>query len=258
MNLDPHRHKEEILDELNRILAHSLFKGARRSSSFLRYVCEKTLAGESHQIKEFSIAVDAFGLKMTFDQHIDPRIRVEAKRLRDRLHQYYKGPGRDSPLVISMAKGNYVPCFSPSSANRSEPEHEIKEGEESVLLDQRFLIQLTNPPRGRPGTDEAGLFTCMLIHQLFTLGQNGSKSLRLTERTGLQSRAIPLTLTIKEYEREEGSYCNLRLNLKKDGSLIHSRELNIPHPDIRNNVILRSAAEEEAKAILTFCRSVQS
>ncbi|MDA3957006.1 hypothetical protein [Oceanispirochaeta sp.] len=118
---DPHNHADEIHDQLDPMLNHKLFRGAKRASSFLRYVSNKVLLEESSQIKEFSIAVDAFGLETTFDQQIDPRIRVEAKRLRDRLTQYYEGPGLNDPVIIKMTKGSYIPEFFFNKGRESRP-----------------------------------------------------------------------------------------------------------------------------------------
>ena len=104
--------KKSVILQLNKILSHDLFKSSKRSVSFLKYVCEQKLNGAVDQIKEYSIAVDAFGLDRNFDQQQNPRIRVEAKRLRDRLEQYYSTDGIKDNIIISLPKGSYIPEFS--------------------------------------------------------------------------------------------------------------------------------------------------
>ena len=42
-----------------------------------------------------------------FDGGADPVVRVDARRLRDKLREYYEG--RSDPVVISLPKGSYVP-----------------------------------------------------------------------------------------------------------------------------------------------------
>src|SRR5579859_6519612 len=77
----------------------------------LSYLCEKTFAGNSDQIKEYSVALDVFDRRDTFDQDTDSIVRVQANRLRKRLSQYYTGQGADHPIHITIPVGQYVPTF---------------------------------------------------------------------------------------------------------------------------------------------------
>jgi len=43
---------EEVREQLNRLLANPFFSHSKRFPSFLRFVVEQTLAGESENIKE--------------------------------------------------------------------------------------------------------------------------------------------------------------------------------------------------------------
>ena len=71
--------------ELEAVLRSELFSRAPTLAHLLSYLCEKTFAGESGQIKEYSIAVDVFGRRDSFDQDVDSIVRVQANRLRKRL-----------------------------------------------------------------------------------------------------------------------------------------------------------------------------
>ena len=75
-------------DELNAILGSRYFSRSPSLAHFLSYICEKYFRGESGQIKEYSIAVDAFGRSADFHPKEDPIVRVEASRLRKRLKEY--------------------------------------------------------------------------------------------------------------------------------------------------------------------------
>ncbi|MGJ5816331.1 hypothetical protein [Paludibaculum fermentans] len=48
---------------------------------------------------------------MDFDPRTDPIVRVEAGKLRARLKDYYTGEGIESPVIIEIPKGTYVPRF---------------------------------------------------------------------------------------------------------------------------------------------------
>ena len=51
---------DEIGRQLERLLASEPFANAERGRRFLRYVVERTLAGEGDRLKEFVIGVDVF------------------------------------------------------------------------------------------------------------------------------------------------------------------------------------------------------
>ena len=84
---------ERVRTQLDRILASAAFADAERASSFLRFVVERALEGRSGEIKESVIAVEVLSRNPSFDSRADPIVRVEARRLRDRLRSYYDGEG---------------------------------------------------------------------------------------------------------------------------------------------------------------------
>lgn len=102
--------------ELKTVLESRGFARAPALANLLSYLCEKLFAGEANQIKEYSIAVEAFRRSDSFDQDSDSIVRVEANRLRRRLTEYYKGEGAKNLLQISIPVGQYVPKFERNDA----------------------------------------------------------------------------------------------------------------------------------------------
>ena len=102
---------DEIRRQLDRILASHIFASADRMSGFLRYVVERAMAGESDHVKEYTIGVAVFGRSEQYDPRLDSIVRVEARRLRTKLDEYYASAGREDPIVIEMPRGAYVPTF---------------------------------------------------------------------------------------------------------------------------------------------------
>src|ERR1700747_1996204 len=49
-------------------------------------------------LKEFSIAMEVFDRSSKYDPNVDAIVRVEARRLRTKLKQYYEDPGRNDPV----------------------------------------------------------------------------------------------------------------------------------------------------------------
>jgi hypothetical protein len=107
--------------ELKTVLESKGFVRAPTLANLLSYLCEKLFAGESNQIKEYSIAVEAFRRGDSFDQDSDSIVRVEANRLRRRLAEYYQGEGARNPLQISIPVGQYVPRFERNTALEEVP-----------------------------------------------------------------------------------------------------------------------------------------
>src|SRR6476620_3504417 len=99
-----------IRDQLARILSSDVFARSDRLSDFLRFIVEQTLNGEGDSLKEQVLAVELYCKGPDFNTAADPIVRVDARRLRDKLREYYASvPG--APVVISVPKGNYTPVF---------------------------------------------------------------------------------------------------------------------------------------------------
>ena len=99
-----------VLRQLKRVLTSPGFTRARRSSQLLQFLVERALAGEQ-DLKEYTIATLVFGRPESFDPRIDSVVRVEATRLRDRLHHYYESATEEDPVEISLPIGGYRPEF---------------------------------------------------------------------------------------------------------------------------------------------------
>jgi serine/threonine-protein kinase len=98
-----------VRQQLERILAHSLFNRSERMGRFLRLAVERTLAGKAGELKEYLIGVEVFDRKATYDPRVDPIVRVEARRLRSKLKAYYESDGRADAVTIQFVAGSYAP-----------------------------------------------------------------------------------------------------------------------------------------------------
>jgi TolB-like protein/Flp pilus assembly protein TadD len=105
----------EVRAALERILSSPGFADAGRLGPFLRFLVETTLSGDGTVLKESLLGVEVFGRPATYDPRTDPIVRVEARRLRSRLADYYEGPGRGEAVRVDLPKGTYVPVFRSST-----------------------------------------------------------------------------------------------------------------------------------------------
>lgn len=104
--------REAARAELEAVLQSRGFRSAPTLAGLLRYLCEKRFAGESAQIKEYSIGVEVFRRGAGFDQETDSIVRVEVNRLRKRLAEYYAHEGALDRVRIGIPVGQYVPEFA--------------------------------------------------------------------------------------------------------------------------------------------------
>jgi TolB-like protein/Tfp pilus assembly protein PilF len=109
-NIDPLT-GEAILGELAKILASRAFRSAASQREFLRYTVQEAVAGRGHAIKEYMIGTEALGRDESFDPRLDPIVRTQARKLRERLAKYYASDGTEDPLIVEFPKGSYVPTF---------------------------------------------------------------------------------------------------------------------------------------------------
>lgn len=102
---------EQERAELEAVLGSPPFVRAPKLAHLLSYLCERLFAGETSQIKEYSIGVEVFQRGAGFDQDSDSIVRVEANRLRKRLAEYYASEGAGHCLRITIPLGQYIPEF---------------------------------------------------------------------------------------------------------------------------------------------------
>jgi len=107
---------EAIRAQLERILASAQFANAPSIGKMLRFVVEHALDGTADRLKEYTLGVEVFGRGGDFDPRQDTIVRVQARRLRERLVEYYRLSGAADPVRISLPTGHYVPTFDWASA----------------------------------------------------------------------------------------------------------------------------------------------
>lgn len=96
---------------LDRVISSRHFVKSALLSRFLRYICERSLAGEGNALTEHHIGVHVFGRPERYDCSTDNIVRNYARQLRGRLDDYYRWEGRDEPLRLEVPRGGYKPIF---------------------------------------------------------------------------------------------------------------------------------------------------
>src|ERR1700743_408930 len=103
--------RKAIQEQLERLLSPPPLHKSRRFPSFLRFVIDQTLLGQTELLKERTLGIEIFGREADYDTASDPIVRVTATEIRKRIAQYYQQPGAQSELRVSLPAGSYVPQF---------------------------------------------------------------------------------------------------------------------------------------------------
>lgn len=98
----------EVREQLERLRTSPQFINSERLHRFLTLSVQLSLAGDIERLKESAIGVEIFGRPVGYDPKADSIVRVEAYRLRQKLTQYYEGPGSQDPIRFVMNKGSYA------------------------------------------------------------------------------------------------------------------------------------------------------
>ena len=108
------------------MLASPAFAGAAAHQRLLRHLVEQTLGGRRAALKESVLGIEVFQRPVhSFDPKRDSIVRVEARRLRERLRRHYAQAGGDlsvTPLMIVLPTGSYVPHFVSRAADDAQTE----------------------------------------------------------------------------------------------------------------------------------------
>jgi hypothetical protein len=97
--------------QVERIARNDHFVRSKKLIRFLQYTVEKTLNGRGDQLSEYEISGMVYERSEHFDPQTDAIVRNEARRLRSKLKEYYRGEGARDPLVIEYPLGSYAPVF---------------------------------------------------------------------------------------------------------------------------------------------------
>jgi len=96
---------------VQRIVASPPFQRSGRLRDLLQYITEQTIHGYGHELTEQHIGEAVFHKRAGYSPLEDSSVRVHARQLRLKLHEYFDGVGRDEPLVVEIPRGAYAPVF---------------------------------------------------------------------------------------------------------------------------------------------------
>jgi TolB-like protein/tetratricopeptide (TPR) repeat protein len=147
--------QKAVREQLDRILKSGPFHQSQRRQRFLEYIVNETLAGRGERLKGYNVALEVFDRPKTFDPLVDPVVRIEAARLRDRLREYYEADGQKDPVSIGLPKGTYTPQIDFRRRGTADPS--------AALLADPPILESPAPKRRMPWQIAAPALALILV-----------------------------------------------------------------------------------------------
>ena len=110
---DLHSGSETLTETLDQLLASKTFSRSGQLKRLLVYLREATVSTDPTVWSETSIGANAFGRK-DFNPKLDTIVRVEMRRFRQKLDEYYALEGAKSPLRLRFERNTYRPFVQPN------------------------------------------------------------------------------------------------------------------------------------------------
>ncbi len=120
---------------VQRIVGSNTFKSAPTLQQLFQFLATRALDAHPDEIKEYTIGVEALGRKQDFDPKIDPIVRVQIYRLRQKLKEYYEMEGSRDSILVEVPKGHYLPTFKLAKAG-TPALHEVPAPESRTKPDE--------------------------------------------------------------------------------------------------------------------------
>ncbi len=131
--------------QVDRILHSDELRSSEVLRRLLKFLAEKSLAGEADQLKEYVVAIDGLGKPSSYDPRHNSAVRIQVGRLRQKLAEYYRAEGKEDEFVIDLPKGRFKltceqraapadPSPPPSPVLPREPDHSSATGSPPLLM----------------------------------------------------------------------------------------------------------------------------
>lgn len=214
---------EAIRRQLDKILASPAFVSSERASRLLRFIVEQALRGRD--ANEYAIGVDVFDKDEAFDPRIDPIVRVQMRRLRSKLKEYYENQGAVDAVEICLPLRKYIPVIRARSASSGSNTQTAPISTIAVLPFQSLSPDKEDEYFSEGLTEE-------LIHAI--AGLNELRIIAIRDMNMIQSGGVTLRQIVHQHNirgvlegRVRRSGRNLRVSVHltdaTDGSLIWSQ-----------------------------------
>ena len=153
----PEERQAIVFKALRELVQSDAFRRSTRIIRFLEYVVLESLSS-APKVAERTIGIVVFDRAEDWDPKVDPIVRIEARRLREKLSQYYLSVATEQEVVMDLPKGGYRISFEWHAVPQVEEPAPYAEDSQQAFSEQisttgdkdftRKVVR-TSPPWGR-------------------------------------------------------------------------------------------------------------
>lgn len=113
--------REQLAAAVEQISRAGILDKKPNQARLFHYLADRLLHGAAEPAKEYVLGAEVLGRGVDFDPRTDSIVRVEIRKLRQTLEEYYAtGPGKDEPVLLRIPRGVYAleaaPRLAPETA----------------------------------------------------------------------------------------------------------------------------------------------
>jgi hypothetical protein len=109
--MDPELRNDVRWQLIERIAASDSFQKSTRLRELLHFIADRTLHDDTQSLGEHQIGIAVFGKPEDYSAVDDSSVRVHVRQLRLKLHEYFRGEGRNETCIVDIPKGSYNAVF---------------------------------------------------------------------------------------------------------------------------------------------------
>src|SRR5215470_1473196 len=107
---------DAVREQVDRLIQSKTFHTSEAHRKLLQYLAERTLAGDADRLKEYTVALEAFGKPPSYDPKHDSIVRLQMGRLRQKLAVYYQAEANGDSVLVTIPKGAFKLAFESNIA----------------------------------------------------------------------------------------------------------------------------------------------
>lgn len=173
--------RKELRALVERILASAVFGKSARLRDFFRYICDRTLEGHPEEVHEQLIGHHVFERPINYNPADENIVRVSARQLRTKLHEYFDTDGREEQWLVEIPKGGYLPVFHNRGSQSISSDHVGRRERGHIKPPSNFVADLfgaSQEPLQIVLSDSAVVLMQALVRRRFTLEEYANRSYR--------------------------------------------------------------------------------
>jgi tetratricopeptide (TPR) repeat protein len=128
-----------VFRALRDLVQSDAFRRSARIIRFLEYVVLESLS-VTPRLSERAIGIVVFDRAEDWDPKLDPIVRIEARRLREKLGQYYSSAATEHAVVMDLPKGGYRISFEWHAVPPVEAPTAYSEGSDKELYEHDLTV----------------------------------------------------------------------------------------------------------------------